>query len=729
MGRCLDGFTTKVVAHVVIALAATGVLRAQSSGEPQQSPDTLLVLHRFDESPTAADWQSVAKLPLVTREPVFGGPMTERTDIRVAYDAEHLYVRARLDDSDPSGIRANSLYRDRMSGDDVLGVVIDPFNDNENGLWFWTTPAGVRGDAAITDDGRSTTGAWNGFWDTAVSRTDSGWTAEVRIPFATLGFRAENGIVTMGLTAYRYIARRNERHVFPAIPPDYDLLRPSRAQRVRLHGVRLRRHVYITPYVLTGIEHELGPVGDGPQRRLARDAGADLHYDPTSQLTIDLTVNTDFAQVEADDQRVNLTRFPLFFPERRRFFQERAGVFGFATGGNGLLFHSRRIGLRDGRPVPILGGIRLVGRAAAWDFGALQMQTAAADSAPAENFGVARARRQILNTQSYVGAMATTRLGANGAANAASGVDAVVHLFGDDYVTVRAAHSFDRPASTSPGTPFSNGGIARVIWERRRSAGTRYIATAGSVGSDYAPGIGFVSRTGVTDAAAAFSRPRYLSGDRAFTRIDPLQLSASALVRHGDSRLESASLEYNSDFEWRSGAEMSVDLEAVYEDVPEDFALPRGTVVPAGKYRFITWDAGFDSPPGELLRGDVDWSVGSFYDGWKTAFASAGSWNASRHVEVAAEYELDVVRFPVRSQGFDSHILRLRLGSALDTRASATALVQYGSVLRELAVNLRLRYNFSEGHDLWLVYDELVGLTAPAHTRRTVLTKYTRTYR
>jgi hypothetical protein len=319
--------------------------------------------------------------------PTFRSPLTERTEIMVTYDDRYIYLGARLHDSEPRKVRANTLYRDRYSGDDIVALVLDTYNDRQTASWFTVNPAGNRIDRALSNDGEFTgsdpmNDNWNALWDVATSQSDSGWSAEMRIPFSSLGFQDVNGQVTMGLIAYRMIARKNERQLFPAIPPNWDLgfAKPSQSQRVVLEGVHSRRPVYVTPYGLGGVSwrSELDPLHTRYIRPSdeTHEGGVDFKYSPTSNLALDLTANTDFAQVEADDQQVNLTRFSLFFPEKRQFFQERSAIFDFSTGGVSRLFHSRTIGLgEDGTPLRIYGGGRLVGRAGGLDVGFLDLQT------------------------------------------------------------------------------------------------------------------------------------------------------------------------------------------------------------------------------------------------------------------------------------------------------------------------------------------------------------------
>jgi len=303
---------------------------------------------------TETAWDDLSPLPLTMYQPTYEGDIKEQTEIRVGYDDESLYVSGRLYDSDPDGIRTNTLYREDYSGDDTFAIILDTFNDNENALWLFVTPAGVRFDLAVSDDGGGADSNWDTFWTAEATQTDEGWFAEMRIPLSSLGFQADGDQVTMGLIAYRYIARRNERYIFPAIPPNWNLCfaKPSQARDVVLKNVKSERPAYFTPYALGGLDQEAQRTVDGSsfrQRRdVTREIGGDLKYNVTNNLTLDLTANTDFAQVEADPQRVNLTRFSLFFPEKRRFFKERASTFAFNTGGNDRLFNSRRIGLVDG---------------------------------------------------------------------------------------------------------------------------------------------------------------------------------------------------------------------------------------------------------------------------------------------------------------------------------------------------------------------------------------------
>ena len=272
--------------------AATSVAHAQSRTAVSDSVDAQraipLAIARLGASieldgvVNEAAWDAVQPLPLALHSPTYLGPLTERTDVRIAHDDRYLYIGGRMYDSDPAKIRTNTFYRDVYSGDDLLAVVIDSYNDYETAVWFVTNPAGARIDRTVSNDAVGEAAMnydWNAHWDVATSQNEEGWFAEFRIPFSTLGFQVVNGVVEMGLIVYRYIPRKNERQTFPPLDPKWGgiaFAKPSQAQRVVLRGVRQARPVYITPYVLGGIRRV--PTLSGTATAWSTDS------DPTAEL-------------------------------------------------------------------------------------------------------------------------------------------------------------------------------------------------------------------------------------------------------------------------------------------------------------------------------------------------------------------------------------------------------------------------------------------------------------
>ena len=692
---------------------------------------------RVDESA----WEAVPVLPATMHTPDFGLQPTEATEFRVAHDGDYLYVSCRAYDSDPSGVRSLSLERDQSGyASDWCIVILDTFNDKETSLLFGTTPAGLRMDLIFADDTEARPNFnWNTFWDAEAHQDEHGWYAEIRIPFSSLRFQRSQAGVVMGLSLVRSIARKSELVTFPAISPQWGAFSPykaSQAREVLIQGVRRSDPLYVTPYGIVGRGHSHALNVDKTAYDRDHDAvtetGLDVKYGITSNLTLDFTANTDFAQVEADDQQVNLTRFSLFFPEKRAFFQERSNVFDYSLGGVERLFHSRRVGLVDGEQVRIYGGGRIVGRVGDWDVGALALETAAAEPGESsENLGVFRMRRRVLNQNSYLGGILTTRLGNQTSRNAVYGLDALVRVFGQDYVTLNWAQSFDPNEGGADG--FLDRGLARLFWQRRGIDGLTYELDLTRAGETFEPGLGFMFRHNYAKGVARIGygwRP----GVESSVLHSGLTVEGTAYRRSEDGSIETAELFPQWVVRWKSGNRVTVSVRATHEDLDRGFELPEDTQVLEGEYDFAAGRVEFRQSSSSLLRVNATAEVGSFYDGRRASASLVTTWTPSKHFELQGTYRIEDVRFDDRDQGFTAHIVQLRSEARLDTRLSGAALLQYNSAANSVTVNLRLRYNPREGTDLYLVWNE--GVVAdrfsfkparPLSDRRTILLKYSQT--
>jgi len=400
-------------------------------------------------------WDNLSPLVLVMHIPTFGNQPTEKSDVYIGHDNEFVYVAGRFFDQKADKINITSRLRDNISPpEDGFFVIFDTFNDHENAIVFHTNAGGVREDMTIAKDGSESppwNNTWNTFWDVKTTKNSTGWFMEMRIPLSSLRFNESDGKVEMGLICFRYIPRKFEIDISPAIPRDWgfwSFIKPSQAQIVILEGVHSKTPFYIAPYLTTGMNQEsiLNEEGTAYSMHNSKKftGGLDMKYGLTSNLTADLTINTDFAQVESDNVQINLTRFSLFFPEKRMFFMERASNFAYAFDDMNTLFYSRQIGLHEGSAVPILGGVRLVGRAGPWDIGFLDIQTQAFKTKesngidlPSENFGVLRIRRQVINSNSYIGGILTSRLGTDGTYNEVIGLDGIINVTGNDYIDIK----------------------------------------------------------------------------------------------------------------------------------------------------------------------------------------------------------------------------------------------------------------------------------------------------
>lgn len=677
----------------------------------------------IDGIPDEAAWAVIEPFPMVQYEPVFKGSLSEKTDIRVTYDDEYLYVAAKMFTEDPSTIAANSLYRDSYSGDDVFAIILDPFNDDQNALRFFTTPAGVRFDQSISNDANSVAGSnavngsWNTFWDASSTIHEDGWYSEMRIPFSSIGFQSSDGIAEMGLIVYRWLTHHNERHIYPAIPPLWEdgNIKPSQAQDVIIKGADSKKPVYFTPYVLGGLTrlNELGSdsLNYFYDDEVKAELGFDLKYNITSNLTLDVTVNTDFAQVEADDQQLNLTRFSLSFPEKRQFFQQRSGLFDFNFG-NTRVFYSRRIGLdSSGNQVRILGGARLTGKVNDLDIGFINLQTGQSDEIDSENFNVLRVKKNVLNTASYVGGIFTSRLGVNGSSNIAMGLDGDFNIFGDDFIEVRVSQTIDNSMSEENRFDFEDNSIFRITWQRRASIGWFYRFFVNRTGAEFNPGIGFFRTVNTSDY---FYRLGYgwLGEEESIYRQHSVNIGSYNIFQNDtyDLRSRFISLEWNTDFKSLGSAEAQIRYNQEHLLPNEDFNLAGKIYIPVDDYDFFESNFSYRSPNSKKLRINTTFEYGKLFDGRRIQFEVKPELVANIHWEIGGSYQITDLDFP-QTQGreikkYTAHLGQIRAQYALNKKLSTSAFIQYSNLEELAGVNFRFRYNFSEGRDLWFVINE-----------------------
>lgn len=714
-----------------------------SARDPLHIPriDAPITLGRFTEQPV---WHSVEPLPVQMHVPTFGGEPSERTEFRVVHDGRYLYFACWNFFEDASRIQDFSLERNQVGWDsDNCGIFLDTLNDEENALVFMTWPSGNRTDFALTNDAQSPMNTdWNSFWDVVVTGDERGWFAEFRIPFSSLLLQADGGQVVMGASFSRNLSWNNERITHPSVAPGFGVFsfaRPSQMRKVVLEGVERERPVYLTPYSLAGggFRHVL----NGARTSWERDSenvgevGLDLKAALSSNLTLDLTFNTDFAQIEADDQQVNLSRFSLFFPEKRRFFQERTANFDFSLGGQDRLFHSRRMGLADGRPVRIYGGARLVGRVGEWDVGLLNMQTGESELQPSENQGVLRVRRRVLNANSYVGGIVTSRVASGGGYNVLYGGDAILRVADRDYLALTWTQSFDdRVDDSAEGVvrPLDRA-LFRVHLERRGEDQFNYSLDVSRAGEAFEPGLGFLRRGGTEKFEGDLGYGWRPGPESALLRYN-VAIEGAAFRRNRDGTLETFELGFRSLVETRGAHQLTLTVPFRRENLARGFSLPAGAGVPEGVYTFVQGRLQYRAPPRWVFRPSVTIEGGSFFDGRQVSVTFGPNWSPSKHLSISGNYRVDHVRFSARDQRFTAHVAQLRTEVMVSNALSAAAFVQYNSAGRLAVANVRLRYNPREGNDLFIVWNEGwitdpfdFDPVRPRSDERTILLKYSHT--
>ncbi len=642
----------------------------------------------------------------VQQFPKGGEPATEDTAVWVFFDDDTVYVVLRCLDSRPAQMVANEMRRDNQNiwqNDNVI-VSLDTFYDRRSGFFFQTNPLGGVREALIIDE-TTTNYDWNTVWDVKSRRTESGWTTEMAIPFKSLRYKPASSQV-WGFNVMRVVRSKNEQTLLAGVPTTYGGQGYARlASAATLVGIEApagSKNLELKPYVISNLTtNRPASVSNDVDGAF----GLDLKYGLTSSLTADVTYNTDFAQVEIDEQQVNLTRFSLFFPEKRDFFLEGQGIFDFAGSGarrigndeTPILFFSRRIGLNGSRPVAIRAGGRLMGRVGRTSMGVLNIQTEDAEeaSAVATNFSVVRVKRDVLR-RSNVGLIVTNRDASvlGGGSNQVYGVDASLSFFEN----VRTNSYYARSATTGlDGDSESYRGQFQYAADRYGFEVQRL-----KVGDAFNPEVGFLRRDDFLRhfAMARFSpRPRSLRGVRRLS----WEASIDRFV-NGAEMLETQQHRGNFRLELNSSDQLTVDYVRSYEFLTEAFRVAGELSVPAGAHRFHEVTAMYTLGPQRRASGSLNVHRGGFYDGDRTQMGYTGRVKMNDQLAIEPRVSIDWIDLPQGSARVT--LLGARPTYTITPRMFVSALVQYHSGSRTLETNARWRWEYEPGSDLFLVYTD-----------------------
>lgn len=660
---------------------------------------------------------------LIQAVPEAGGVPSERTEVWIGFDDANLYVAARIwhAGGEASWI-ANEMRRDsqQLRANDSFGIYFDTYLDRRNALGFFVNPIGGFADVQLTNEG-SPNFDWNPIWDVRTGRFDGGWTVEMAIPFKSLRYRP--GVEQVwGVQIRRSVLSDNEWSYLTPIPIQLAGGGPNGVFRVSLYadlvGIEappVGRNLEVKPFGTAGLrtDRTLTPAVDNEG---SAEIGLDVKYAITQNLTADFTVNTDFAQVEVDEQQVNLTRFSLSFPEKRDFFLESRGTFNFATGGVGFggpggggggptptLFYSRRIGLQGSTPVPILGGARLTGKVGAFDVGALSIQTADdnAIGAVSTNFSVLRLRRDVL-ARSSVGLLFQNRshsVVAGGGSNQTWGLDGTFGLTSDlsfigyyarSHTPGLAGKQDSYRAQLTHGADLWGGSIDYLV-----------------VGDHFNPEIGFVRRTGFQLASGDLRFSPRPARNR-WVRQVIFQAEGSYLAEQDTGLLESRSYggRFQVDFDW--GDAFIAQTSDNYENLVAPARIS-GALFPAGRYAWDEYSVSYRFGPQRPFQGNLSARWGGFYTGTRRAIGlSQGRIEVMPELSVEPSLEFNWLELPQQTSAgqFNQHVARLRATYTLTPRAYVSGLLQYASGSNTVSGNFRFRWEWAPGSELFVVYTE-----------------------
>jgi Domain of unknown function (DUF5916)/Carbohydrate family 9 binding domain-like len=710
---------------------ATPAMPTQS---PSQSPDSRRIQAvrvsdaiKIDGLLNEPAWSQAQPATDFRQErPIEGAPASENTEVRVLFDDRNIYFAIRAFDSDAAHINARELVRDAsFSNDDKVEILLDTYHDRRNAFRFAVNPLGTQQDALITDEGRDVNISWDAPWISEGRINAEGFIVEIAIPLTTLRFT--EGIDTWGFNVARIIRRKNEENLWTSWQRSFGLERVSQAGELAgVEEIRRRRLREIKPYA-SGEWREGAPlVGEkGFDAGVRARAGIEVaKLGITPSLTAEFTVNPDFGQAEVDSQIVNLTRFSVFFPEKRDFFLENSGIFLFGRQGENQAFFTRRIGLTDrGLPVPIDYGAKVTGKIGAYNVGFLQVQTrklgqeSTGLGIPRQHFSVLRVKRDILK-RSYIGAILVNRQGATtiggSSYNRVGGADAEFNL--TDHYTFKAFWM----GSATPGVR-SSAGSSRIesIFENDLY---RFITVYEDVGAKFNPEVGFIERNAIHQYFGQFAykpRPKFIPHVQQMefeTQIEYYSDRAGKLATRQTELSWDTIFKNSSEFFFRP-------IEDVTDVLTEPFEIRPGIVIPVGTYHFNRPRISYTSDLSKRIVFSVREHWGNFYLGKRYETTAGITWRPNAHILVDLSESHNKVRLP---QGnFSTNLFAGRVNYNVSRKLLTSALVQLNSAARVSVINVRLRYIYRPNSDFFVIYNQSTGagLERPSYSFQIKLTR------
>jgi hypothetical protein len=695
-----------------------------------RTQDPIRLDGRLDEEA----WQ---RAPLATNfvqnDPREGEPATHDTEVRLLYDERAIYIGVFARDPEPGKIIVNELRKDFNTGSaDGFQVVIDTFKDERNGYQFAINPAGAKWDAQMSNEGRDNNANWDGIWDVGARIGDDGWYAEIEIPFKTLKFGPEE-LQTWGINFQRRLRRYNENSYWSPLRRQWSLSRVSVAGSYEgLEGLRPGANVRVKPYGLANFSKVATDDVDPDF-----DAGFDVKYGVTTGLTWDFTVNTDFSQVEADEQQINLTRFNLFFPEKRDFFLENSGVFQFGTssqqggggGGGGrqnasqdmIFFFSRQIGLSPtGEAIPILGGTRITGRVGDWSVGALNIQQQEKDASPSTNFTALRLRRDVL-ANSDIGVMLLNKEQSGDGYNRAFGGDANFRFFRDFNLNFAIAQSAS-PEAKVPGEgddwySKSSFSYRDNFWETRGMYQT--------IGSRFNDEMGFVPRVGVDNGEYHIGTHIRPERFRSWMRETYPHFQIENFTKRNGGGLESRYMDWHWPVTFQNSTFIEVGANPTTEVIDERFVINsrRNVYVDPGRYDFKEYFVLANTNSAAPFYMNLRYGNGEFYDGYRRNYTIGGTFRLNEHLNVSLSDQINDIE--LTSGSYVTHLLTSRVNVYFTTKVFVNALVQYNTDTNQWSSNVRLDIIHRPLSDIYLVYNERRDYRSGDLISRAVIAKMT----
>jgi hypothetical protein len=665
-------------------------------------------------------------------DPSAGAAPTEKTEIRIIYNDEYLFVGLRAYDHEPSKLIANALERDfELSNDDGFALAIDTHNDKSTGLAFIANTLNARYDKEFSGNGANDNVNYNTFWDVASNVDSLGYTTEFRIPFSSLRFETKDTIL-MGFRITRLIKRKNETAIFPKLPPNIDnaYFNVSLAREMEFTNLKSKKPFYIIPYAIANYsaENNLNAdhtayikhtefmtrknyVNNEALDKLLSNIGADAKYGLSKNFTLDLTLNTDFAQAEVDNLIVNLTKYDVNLPEKRSFFLESQNYLSYTTSLSDQLFVSRSIGIENDRVVPIIAGARITGKSKDWQMGTLDMQTTSveSDSIDAHNFFVFRTRKFTDSLGSFFGGIITNKINTSGERVSYQSIGAGgVKVFNPNLLLTTSISGTFKNADV---TDFAQRSYYNLALSRTAREGWNYYAEFGLIGKHFEPAMGFIQENDLGNIA--------LQGGYIWKAKE--KSKTAYYYVHGNSRYkwkpsfgkeESKFINGETGMSFKDGAEIqTTPLEYFIDTLFEAWNITDHIHIPQKQYHMFTPDIDIISPQQSTYTAELVMKWGDFYGGKRISIEPTVSYIFNKHFRIGFEYEYDHIQFPQEFSDngnalFENNLVRLNIAYFFSSKVSVKLLTQLDDLSNQVTSNLRFRYNPKEGTDLYIVFNQ-----------------------
>jgi hypothetical protein len=668
----------------------------------------------FDGRVTEDFWERVpAATDFRQQEPNEGAPATEKTEVRIAYDDEYLYLGVILYDRDPSGIKATQKRRDaRITADERFTWFFDTFNDQRSAYFMEVNPNALRTDGLITTgQGETINLNWDGIWDAKAEINGIGWTTEIRIPFRTFNFDPDSD--TWGVNFMRVIRRKSETALWTGNQRNQGIDRPQDGGLLTgLTGMSQGLGLEVVPFgILTGNEQNLSNGEDETDTDL--DGGLDINYSITPSLKASLTFNTDFAEAEVDQRIVNLTRFAVQFPEQRDFFLEGSNIYQFAPSSNVNPYFSRRIGLNEGQPIPITYGARLLGNSGPYNLAFLHVRTGELGEISPENFSVARVKRNI-GSESTIGVVYTRRA-TEGNETSEDFTLQDRHTFGTDLELGTSSFLGDKNLQFQAFLVYHNAAFqesSSEFWDRT-SRGIRLNYPndpwAGHVsyrefGNAYDPAVGFAPRNAFRRLQPSFEYSPQFPGSDIFQQVD-WELRFEHLT---DLDFELLTQEIRLtlfDIRFMSGDVIAFDIARNYERLqfPFDIRRDNSIIIPVDEYETWTAAGEIQTASYRKISFGLEAETGGFWSGTQTQYGLNMSVRPFPGLELTPEYVRTNV--DLAEGNFSTNLFRFEANMDFTNSLFFTTNIQFDNLSNLLATNNRLRWIITPGSDLYLVYN------------------------